>query len=420
MENNWKESTLADFIDIMHGYAFKGEFFSDSETKNILLTPGNFRIGGGFKREKFKYYKDNVEFPEDYILKYEDILITMTDLSKGGDTLGYPLIVPHSDNSIYLHNQRLGKIIFLNEKIDRLFLYYLMCTREYREEVLAGATGTTVKHTAPKRILKFKFMLPPMKEQKKISQVLWNLDNRIELNNEMNKTLEEMAQAIFKSWFVDFEPFKDGEFEESELGMIPKGYEVGYVSDLCDVSSSKRIFMADYREEGVPFYRGKEIIEKAKGKDVSTEIYIDNIKFNEIKEKFGIPQKGDILLTSVGTIGIPYLVKNEEFYFKDGNLTWFKDFKLDGYNLYLYYWIKFGEGKNNIDKVTIGSTQKALTISALKGMKIVIPNYEYVRKFYKYMEAIVQRYEKNIAESNTLKNIRDILLPKLISGEIQI
>lgn len=146
------------------------------------------------------------------------------------------------------------------------------------------------------------------------------------------------------------------------------------MADLCEITSSKRIFAADYVSEGVPFYRGKEITEKYKGNlDVSTELFITEEKFREIEQKFGAPKEGDLLLTSVGTLGSPYVVKpGERFYFKDGNLTWFRFFKaLD--SKYLYYWLVSPQGKEELQKCTIGSSQSAFTIVLLKGMEIELP-----------------------------------------------
>jgi len=146
------------------------------------------------------------------------------------------------------------------------------------------------------------------------------------------------------------------------------------MEELCEITSSKRIFSADYVAEGVPFYRGKEITEKYKGNlDVSTELFISEEKFAEIERKFGAPKKGDLLLTSVGTLGSPYVVKpSERFYFKDGNLTWFRHFKeLD--SQFLYYWLIAPQGKAQLQKSTIGSSQSAFTIVLLKGMEIELP-----------------------------------------------
>jgi len=148
------------------------------------------------------------------------------------------------------------------------------------------------------------------------------------------------------------------------------------IIDHCEITSSKRIFADEYLSSGVPFYRGKEISEKQRSSsEVSELIYISREKFEGIKSKYGAPQKGDLLLTSVGTIGNPYLVKeNEEFYFKDGNLTWFRNFKeIDGQ--WLYYWLLSPQGKSELNKCTIGSSQKAYTISLLYGMQIELPDF---------------------------------------------
>jgi len=145
------------------------------------------------------------------------------------------------------------------------------------------------------------------------------------------------------------------------------------LGEVAEITSSKRIFAEEYLTEGIPFYRGKEIIEKYNGNEVSTELFISQEKYNEIREKFGVPQAGELLLTSVGTLGVPYLVnEREEFYFKDGNITWFKNFR-NIENIFLYYWIASDLGKEQLAKHTIGSTQQALTIAGLKSIPILLP-----------------------------------------------
>jgi len=228
-------------VDIKHGFAFQGEFFRDDPPGDVLLTPGNFAIGGGFKGDKLKYYAGPV--PEEYVLSVGDLIVTMTDLSKEGDTLGYPAIVPSGSDRV-LHNQRIGKVVVLaGTRAELRFLYYLLRTREYRNEVLASATGTTVKHTSPSRILAFRFALPPISTQEGIADVLSAFDRKIELNRRMNQTLESTARAIFRSWFVDFDPviakaegrqpfgmsadvaaLFPSEFDESDPGGLPRGW----------------------------------------------------------------------------------------------------------------------------------------------------------------------------------------------------
>ena len=169
--SEWKTYRLGDLITVKHGFAFKGEYFSDEPTRDILLSPGNFKIGGGFKSDKFKYYKG--DFPKDYILKEGAIIITMTDLSKAGDTLGYSAKIPPHRGINYLHNQRLGLVQFKNNDIDPDFLYWILRTQPYQYYIVGSATGSTVKHTSPTRICDYEFEAPIDKStQTKIAQIL--------------------------------------------------------------------------------------------------------------------------------------------------------------------------------------------------------------------------------------------------------
>lgn len=166
------------------------------------------------------------------------------------------------------------------------------------------------------------------------------------------------------------------------------------LENLVDISSSKRIYAKEYVDKGIPFYRSKEIIEKSKNNDVSQKIFISYKRYNEIKEKFGVPEQGDLLLTSVGTLGVPYIVKNEKFYFKDGNLTWFKNFS-GMINYYLYYWFLSPYGKEQIYKKQIGSTQKALTIKDLKDFEIKVPSVLEQKKIAGFLNNLDNKIEVN-------------------------
>lgn len=166
------------------------------------------------------------------------------------------------------------------------------------------------------------------------------------------------------------------------------------LDDIVNIISSKRIFAKDYVEQGIPFYRSKEIIEKSSGNEISNKLFITVEKFEEIASKYGYPKEGDILLTSVGTLGVPYLVKDEQFYFKDGNLTWFKDFsKLN--NKFLFYWFYSPEAKSQIQSHQIGSTQKALTISNLKSFNINLPTETIQSKIVSILSSLDRKIEVN-------------------------
>jgi len=168
------------------------------------------------------------------------------------------------------------------------------------------------------------------------------------------------------------------------------------LGELCTVTSSKRIFAEQYVSEGVPFYRSREIIEKNGNQDLSLELFISEEVYNSIKEKFGVPQTGDLLMTSVGTLGIPYVVKDERFYFKDGNLTWMRDFSEELNSQYLYYWFSSGFGKQSLIQKAIGSSQPALTIEILKKYKLLVPP----RREQDSIVEILSKYDELLEANN--------------------
>lgn len=190
----WEQISLSELISIKHGFAFKGEYFSKSPTQNILLTPGNFRIGGGFKDDKLKYYSGPI--PEDYILSEGDLLVSMTDLSKASDTLGYPAFVPTHNNVLFLHNQRLGKITLQNDRVGKGYIYQHLCSPKYRNEILAGSSGTTVKHTAPKKILAYKIAFSGGAIEKAFESFFAKFNAMVQHNNANIVTLTNLREVL--------------------------------------------------------------------------------------------------------------------------------------------------------------------------------------------------------------------------------
>ena len=173
------------------------------------------------------------------------------------------------------------------------------------------------------------------------------------------------------------------------------------LGECCEITSSKRIFLSDYVPVGIPFYRSKEIAEMQKGESISDPLFISNDKYEEIKCKFGIPQKGDLLLTAIGTtLGIPFVIKNNlPFYFKDGNLIWFKNFNdlLD--SSFLYTWMCSSFGYQSMQNIAIGSAQKALTISALKDLSLIVPPIDiqhHIATILSRYDSLIENYQKQI------------------------
>ncbi len=198
MQNDeWKIGKLGDIIKIKHGYAFKGENITAEETDKILVTPGNFNIGGGFKYDKFKYYSSN-DFPDDYIFTEGDLIVTMTDLSKEGDTLGYPAFVPYMEQKILLHNQRVGKIIFKteNDKIFKHYIYLIMKTDIYRAYILGSSSGTSIMHSSPDRICNYDLLLPDETDLLKFNGFVESYFQKIQINTKQIRTLEKLRDTL--------------------------------------------------------------------------------------------------------------------------------------------------------------------------------------------------------------------------------
>lgn len=182
------------------------------------------------------------------------------------------------------------------------------------------------------------------------------------------------------------------------------------LEQLCIVSSSKRVHLSDYVQQGVPFYRSKEVIELSSGKNISEQLFISSEKYSEIKSKFPVPQENDILITAVGTIGEILVVKDPNFYFKDGNLIWLRNINFDIIDIdYLYYFFKSDLFQKTIKYNNIGAVQKALTIDFLKTVKITLPSLDNQRKLISILKSIDKKLKINSQINQELETMAKTL-----------
>ena len=408
--SEWREVTLGDLIDIKHGFAFKGSSIHDDPQGDILLTPGNFRIGGGFKGDKFKYYDGPM--PEEFVLSEGDLLVSMTDLSKQSDTLGYPALVPsHLDGRRYLHNQRLGKIsLYETRQAFMRYIYYLLCSAEYRSEVLASATGTTVKHTSPERIKQFRFMLPPLPEQRTTAHILGTIDDKIELNRRMNETLEEMARALFKSWFVDFDPVRakmesrdtglppdlaalfPDRLVDSELGLIPEGWEVRALGEVADVTGGRQLDKAALRANGpVPVLGGAGLM-----------------GYTDMHNAEGFV----ITMGRVGAYCGQFVAYRGKVWVNN-NAS-----RISPKDSVPSVWFLLALKNLDTDVIRRGAAQPFISNSDLAAVRIVQPGESVMSIAQRTFESMMRLSEHAQQESRSLAAQRDALLPRLMSGEL--
>ena len=264
--------------------------------------------------------------------------------------------------------------------------------------------------------------VPHIDKQREIVKEYNVIQNRIALNQQMIEKLEETAQAIYKEWFVEFEfpdengkPYKSsgGEMEQSEIGEIPKGWKLKDIANICEITSSKRIFESEYKNEGIPFYRGKEITQKKAGDVISDLIYISNDRYIELIKNYGKPSIGDILMTAVGTIGSTYMVDNEDFYFKDGNVVWFKNFKKQNWNYFLYDFMQTEQFRELINEITIGSTQSAVTIKTFGQQKIIFPESNTLDRYTDFSKKLNLNLKLKKEENQNLKELKELLISRL-------
>ena len=405
---DWAKTTLGEVIDIKHGFAFKGKYITLISNDKILITPGNFKIGGGFKSNKFKYYTG--EYPEDYILKPNDVIVTMTDLSKEGDTLGFSAKVP-IDNKEYLHNQRIGLIQFKNSNFDKEYIYWLLRTDHYQKSIVNSATGSTVRHTSPSRIQEYIFNFPLLSEQKAIANILTAFDDKIALLQAQNQTLEQTAQTLFKEWF--------GKYQVGDE--LPKGWKIETIDDLVENiidyrgKTPKKLGM-DWSEEGIPALSAKTIKD---GKIVRRDaMNFGSIELYKLWMKDEL-QKGDILLTSEAPLGEMYYINDDTKFILSQRLFALRVNKKIS-SEYLYFYLFSTYGQHLLSARASGSTVQGIRQSELRKIEIIIPDKESLKKASLIFRSTIEKKAINSKQIQTLTKTRDTLLPKLMSGQIRV
>lgn len=382
----WKEYSLDELIHIKHGYAFKGEFFSEEPTADILLTPGNFAIGGGFKAQKLKYY--NGDFPVDYILDENDVIVTMTDLSKEADTLGFSAKVPAWFGKRFLHNQRIGLVKLKTDDFDQEYLYWLMRTFSYQRFVANGATGATVKHTSPTKICQYKFTAPVDKNtQRKIASILSAYDDLIENNLKRIKLLEEKAQLHYKELMQDSSKWDKVRLEE--FVSVVKGRKPANVLEQPE-EESQLYLLLDTVERGKTLY--------------TTDLSLPQSVITDVLMCMDGARSGLSFRGMVGAIGSTMAIwrSNSE--------------RVSGEFLYQFM-------KQNESAIKQGNTGAAIPHANRKfilDMKMAIPPKKEAENFDGLTLPMIKLINTLHNQNTKLREARDILLPKLMNGEIEV
>ncbi len=303
-------------------------------------------------------------------------------------------------------------ILQANEKSDLRFLYYAMCNID----ISGYITGSAQPKLSQGNLNNIVLQLPNLETQRSIATTLSSLDDKIELNNRIIANLEAQAQAIFKSWFVDFEPFQDGEFEESELGLIPKGWRCGTFSDLGNIeggSTPSKSEPSYYCENGIPWITPRDLSsDKRKFIDRgANDITESGLKNSSAK----ILPAWTVLFSSRAPIGYITIAKNGV-----STNQGFKSvvpFKEVG-TAYVYYYLK--QNTDRIIAAANGSTFKEISGTVLKSLPALIPEAQILKEFSAFCETLFKQQAVLEEQNGILTITRDTLLPKLISGKIEV
>jgi len=386
---NWIEYKLGELIHVKHGYAFKSEYFA-AEGTEIVLTPGNFYEEGGFKLrgDKDRFYSGI--YPKEFLLAKNQIIIAMTEQGEG--LLGSAALIP--DDNKYLHNQRLGLVTVKDPaKIDPYYLYKLFNTQEIRLQIFASATGAKVRHTAPERVYKCKALLPPLPIQEKISRVLSAYDDLIEANLKRIKLLEEMAQITYEEWFVRMR-FHGHETTPTnpETG-LPEGWTPKVLKEFFPIKTGKKDANIQTADGMYPFFTCSQGIYRCDVYSFDAEAIIlsGNGEFNVkyYRGKFEAYQRNYVLIPN-----------NREFLFL------------------LFLFIRHFLGR--ITAGSKGSVIKYLTKDLIADTKFIEPSRIILDEFNKLAFPVFYQIENLEKQNALLKEARDLLLPRLMTGLIDI
>ncbi|MDU8669916.1 restriction endonuclease subunit S [Faecalibacterium prausnitzii] len=380
---------LGDFMRIKHGFAFKGDYITAEDNEIVLVTPGNFEIGGGFKEKKCKFFSG--DYPKDYVLHADDLIVTMTDLSKQGDTLGYSARVPNS-NRIYLHNQRIGLVDVFNPNADKDYLYWFMRTPQYQKKIVATASGSTVKHTSPSRICDVEINLPSIDKQKKIASLLTSIEKKIHISERINDNLEQQAAALFSSLYNR----SNTEVRYTDLiqilgGGTPKTGETAYWNGNIAFFTPKDV--------GTPytFITEKTITEEGLS-HCNSRLYPVNTVFVTARGTVG----------KVGLSGVP-MAMNQSCYALVGKET---------HQLLVYFYTL--KAVDRLKHKASGAVFDAITTRDFDSEQIMKLSDDNAKAFLYVAEPMFQEILNNSIENLQLSTLRDFLLPKLMSGEIDV
>jgi type I restriction enzyme, S subunit len=406
----WYECKLGDMLHVKHGFAFLGRHFV-SDGSYIVLTPGNFHDSGGFKDKGVneKWYDGPI--PHEYILGKGDVIVAMTEQAEG--LLGSSAIIPCSDK--YLHNQRLGLIQIKDRSItSSRFIYYLFNSKTVRDQIRGSATGTKVRHTAPTRIADVTVALPSIRSQHRIAGILSAYDDLIQNCQRRIAILEEMARALYREWFVHFRfpGHEDHVFVDSPLGMIPEGWDLKKLSEVAEVNRAQ-----------IKAHSAPKELHYIDISSVSPD-QIDSITTFSFGDAPGrarrIVQHGDVIWSCVR----PNRRSHARVMHPDTGTIASTGFAVltptRVPSTFLYFATTTNDFVGYLTNNASGAAYPAVTAATFEKADLVVPSNTLLSEFGDITANMAEQIHVFQSQIRNLRNTRDLLLPRLLSGQIDV
>ena len=418
----WKEVRLGNVCEIYGRIGFRGYTTNDlvdtPKEGAISLSPKNI-INGELNLEQCTYIKwDKYYESPEIMINPNEIVITKTGSSVGRTTFVRRVVHPMTLNP--------QLVVLKNISENAEFLSYYIKSALFQSVLKSIVVGSAIPTLSQKNLANLMINVPKeFEDQRRIASILSSLDRKIELNNKINADLEEMAQAIFKNWFVDFEPFKDGKFVDSELGMIPEGWKVSQIADIPHILETGKRPKGGAVEKGIPSV-GAEHVKGMCAYDYSKNKYI-NCEF-AAKLKTGKINGYELMIYKDG--GKPgYFIPNfsifgEGYPFENCYLNEHV-FKLDfdgnkGFNIFCYFFFKTEQIMSYFNAQGAKAAIPGINKKDVENIYIFSPDNESVIKFGEFAYPLFKQMLKNAIENRTLSTLRDTLLPRLMSGELEV
>jgi type I restriction enzyme S subunit len=398
---SWPEAQLGDGIHVKHGFAFKGEYFAASG-EYLVLTPGNFLEKGGFRVRDGKERFYHADFPEEYLLSEDDLIVAMTEQGEG--LLGSAARIPAEGK--FLHNQRLGLVQITNPGLfDKRFLYWVFNSAAVRAQIRATATGAKVKHTAPERIKKVRMKVPKLRDQCAIAYTLDAYDDLIATNQRRIALLEDAARRLYREWFVhlrfpghELVPVRDG---------LPEGWQSLPLSIVADFINGFAFKPEHQHEVGLPIVKIPELRDgvgaktpRNSGAAVPFRNHIDT---------------GDVLFSWSATLLVnewwegPALLNQHLFKVVPKNPT---QQRLIRFAVEAAIPLLLGQ--------SVGATMQHIRRSALDTYLMSVPDQPVAEAFAALVDPMMDMVLNLQKQNRELSSARDSLLPKLMSGQLEV